>query len=87
VVNESGNAMVEGYRSGVILLGALPERFLAGRMSESLTKVVTLVGLLLNRDFEMCGGAEGDELAPRYPRLSRSQDSKLVANNHLLHSN
>jgi hypothetical protein len=46
--------MVEGYRSGVILLGALPERFLAGRMSESLTKVVTLVGLLLNRDFEMC---------------------------------
>ena len=26
------------------------------------------------------------KLVPRYPRLSRSQDSKLVANNHLLRS-
>jgi hypothetical protein len=35
---EGSKQIVEGYRSGVIIPGAPPERFLAGRMSESLAK-------------------------------------------------
>ena len=74
---EGSKQIAEGYRSGVTLPGAPPEKVSWITPGPGFECVV---GGVSTR------GASSGGLAPRYPRLSRSQDSKLVANNHLLRS-